>query len=188
MVRELDPYDSEETTSFSKEIEPMTRAEWAKQARAECEKELEYYEELRRRAEALWNEEGDGEQAERVLEEEDPFVGHCRYVELSPNTEEEQAEAEESEVEDAIQLSKLEESASSSFRWSYLSKFTVRLITAVIIALTVITIDYFGIGTSVLDSDAIKTTIQRNDSIESVEESVTTFAKDKVIPIFQKSQ
>lgn len=185
MMRELDVYEEEEPVSFRKEIKPMTRAEWVKQARIECEKELEYYEEFRQQAQAYL-------EKEEAMEEE---VERERQIEEAENQEYQGYIQQESmEVrDDVIKIKEQLEDGQSvrkemiSLPLSYLSNFTVRLITAVLIALFVITIDYFGIKASGVDSEVVKTAIQKNDTIESVEDSVSAFARDKVMPIFKKS-
>ena len=163
----------------------MTRAEWVKQARIECEKELEYYEEFRQQAQAYL-------EKEEAMEEE---VERERQIEEAENQEYQGYIQQESmeERDDVIKIKEQLEDGQSvrkemiSLPLSYLSNFTVRLITAVLIALFVITIDYFGIKASGVDSEVVKTAIQKNDTIESVEDSVSAFARDKVMPIFKKS-
>lgn len=191
MVRE----ENDDFEREGQEEEYMTRAEWVKYARIECEKQLPVFkEELE-------------EESNEEIEEEDI---HAVYVPLSEEDEDEQEETieritreiqaeadmeeEEDEEEgyknpilhamqfdDVIPLQGLEK-----IKWSYVRKLGVRAAAAAVIALFAISIDIFGIRSEYISGDKIQEAIAKNDMIENVEQAVSEFVKDSVLPVFQK--
>lgn len=175
--------DEERRRQIEEEAPPLTRAEWIKYARAECEKQLPVFE--------------DPVVKEQNQEEEEPL--HAVYVpigdeeEVSYDVQEEETVEEEEEEEeeiyknpilhamqydDAIPINEIEK-----IKWSYMTKLGVRVFAAVIIAVFAISLDYFGVKTEYINSDKIKDAITRNDTIEQIEESVSAFAKDTILPL-----
>ncbi|MDO5291748.1 MAG: hypothetical protein Q4F05_03255 [bacterium] len=180
------------------DYQPMTRAEWVKYAREECEKQLPVFEEIVEEEECeqdivpeilhavyipaknMPKEDNDQvsfyeeerprgrksieKEAEELEEEEEPFL--FRKPKLHAT-----------QYDGAIDVKDLE-----PIKWSYVTKLGVRFAAAVVVALFVITIDYFGVK-GFISGEQIETAMSQNDGIETMEETVSAFAKEKVLPL-----
>lgn len=71
-------------------------------------------------------------------------------------------------------------------RVPWLKFFLIRLICAVIIFLVIVAIDQMGIKNGYVDSNTIKQQISSNIRVEQLEEYISDFAEDKIIPVFNK--
>ncbi|MDO5519845.1 MAG: hypothetical protein Q4G58_05065 [bacterium] len=189
----------EHRTNIEDDYKPMTRAEWVKYAREQCEKQLPVFEEYEPEEESYEEDAGPeilhavyiptknlprGEEIEESLFEEDKRSDRKKREEEveEPDEEEEpflvrKPKLHASQYDGAIDVNDLE-----PIKWSYMTKLGVRFAAAVVIALFVITIDYFGVK-ALISGDQIKTAMSQNDAIETMEESVSSFAKEKVLPL-----
>lgn len=151
---------------------PMTRAEWVKQARIECEKHLEYTPRKAEMEEHV-NYMSPGEPKYQAM--------HGRVVQGSSIVAEvpKQMEYEEGVTKrQAVQ----EEGSSNDL---HIRLLRLRIMASSMILLMVMVIDFFHIKTETITSEAIKECITGNQSVNQLEESVSTFIEDKIIPVFQ---
>lgn len=150
------------------ERKPMTRAEWVKQARIECEKHLEYT--PRKKAE-------EGTENYMVPGELPVKQVHSRGVQERMIREK---VAEKEERSDNVQTNS--KSAVRSFKFTI---FRIRIVAASLIVLGVIAMDFFHVETETVNSEVIEQEIASNDTIEKLEESVSAFIQNTIIPVFK---
>ena len=84
-------------------------------------------------------------------------------------------------LKDRTIAAKLETSEANSVPW--LKFFMIRFIVAIIIFLVIIAIDQFGINNSTINSNTIKQQISSNVTVDQLENYISEFAEDKVMPV-----
>lgn len=180
--------DKIENMESMEERRPMTRAEWVKQARMECERNLEYT--PRRIIE---------ESNERFMEPGEPITrslqgrlvqGKLIQGEEVPtnSTKVFSKGIRELMQEDEPQEPLSQQTSKISFQTIKSKMLLVQIGVAVAAAIFIISIDFFHIKAGYIHGESMRETISNNTSIDTLETSVSTFIKDKIIPVFQNKE
>lgn len=145
----------------------MSRLEWIKQARYECEQSLHHT-------------------PKKIIEEsKEKYMKPARVDSRFDKKEKERKILPKKEKEDSLNNRfGVESSKEGSSSLESIKILGIRTVIAVVILTFIITIDIFHIHAGKLNSEFIEKSIGDNERIEKLEESVSTFTKEKILPAF----
>lgn len=145
----------------------MSRSEWIKQARYECEQSLHHT-------------------PKKIIEEsKEKYMKPARVDSRFEKKGKERKILPKREKSSLLSNSfSVEVSGEGRSSLEPIKILGIRSVIAVVILAFIITIDIFHIDAGKLNSEFIETSIGDNEGIEKLEKSVSTFAKEKILPVF----